>query len=400
MVIWRLRQNDEQSQRLLSQMEETRDAELRAAALAERQRLAREMHDVLAHSLSGLVVQLEGARLLALSDPADGRLATTIDRAHQLAKSGLDEARRAIGMLRDDELPGPDKLAALARSFEADTGIPCRYTETGQPVELRPAVKLALYRVTQEGLTNIRKHAHPERVEVRLEYLRDGVSLAVEDFLGSQDQPAAGAAIENSGGGYGLTGMRERAELLGGTLTAAPAGCGFPRPPPDTCVTEPRIRVLAVDDQRVVREGLAMLLGLLPDVEVVGTAADGEEALALAGELRPDVILMDLRMPRVDGVEATRRLRASHPEIKVVVLTTYADDRSVIDALRAGALGYLTKDAGADEIRQALQRVASGQASVDPAVQMHLVEAIATTATATTGRHHRRHFCLACLTAS
>ena len=148
-------------------------------------------------------------------------------------------------------------------------------------------------------------------------------------------------------------------------------------------MTEPRIRVLAVDDQRVVREGLAMLLGLLPDVEVVGTAADGEEALALAGELRPDVILMDLRMPRVDGVEATRRLRASHPEIKVVVLTTYADDRSVIDALRAGALGYLTKDAGADEIRQALQRVASGQASVDPAVQMHLVEAIATTATAT-----------------
>ena len=149
-------------------------------------------------------------------------------------------------------------------------------------------------------------------------------------------------------------------------------------------MSNPRIRVLAADDQRVVREGLAMLLGLLPDVEVVGTAADGEEALALAGQLQPDVVLMDLRMPRVDGVEATRRLRASHPAIKVVVLTTYADDRSVIDALRAGALGYLTKDAGADEIRQALQRVASGQASLDPAVQMHLVEAIATTATATT----------------
>jgi DNA-binding NarL/FixJ family response regulator len=144
-------------------------------------------------------------------------------------------------------------------------------------------------------------------------------------------------------------------------------------------VTEAKIRVLAADDQRVVREGLAMLLGLLPDIEVVGTAANGEEALALADDLRPDVILMDLRMPRMDGVEATRRLRASHPEIKVVVLTTYADDRSVIDALRAGALGYLTKDAGAEEIRQALQRVASGQASLDPAVQMHLIEAIATT---------------------
>ena len=138
------------------------------------------------------------------------------------------------------------------------------------------------------------------------------------------------------------------------------------------------IRVLAADDQRVVREGLAMLLGLLPDVEVVGTAADGEEVLAMAAELRPDVILMDLRMPRVDGVEATRRLRERDPAVKVVVLTTYADDRSVLDALRAGALGYLTKDAGAAEIQQALQRVASGQAALDPAVQRHLVEAIAT----------------------
>ena len=135
--------------------------------------------------------------------------------------------------------------------------------------------------------------------------------------------------------------------------------------------------MLAADDQRVVREGLAMLLGLLPDVEVAGTAADGEEVLALAAELEPDVILMDLRMPRMDGVEATRRLRELHPAVKVVVLTTNADDRSVLDALRAGALGYLTKDAGAAEIQQALHRVAGGQAALDPAVQLHLVEAIA-----------------------
>ena len=142
-------------------------------------------------------------------------------------------------------------------------------------------------------------------------------------------------------------------------------------------MTAPRIRVLAADDQRVVREGLAMLLGLLPDVEVVGTAADGAEVLALAAELKPDVILMDLRMPRMDGVEATRRLRERDPAVKVVVLTTYADDRSVLDALRAGALGYLTKDTGAAEIQQALHRVAGGQAALDPAVQLHLVEALA-----------------------
>jgi DNA-binding NarL/FixJ family response regulator len=135
------------------------------------------------------------------------------------------------------------------------------------------------------------------------------------------------------------------------------------------------IRVVAADDQRVVREGLAMLLGLLPGVEVVGTAVDGEQALAMAAELRPDVILMDLRMPRVDGVEATRRLRGSG--VKVVVLTTYADDRSVLEALRAGAVGYLTKDASAEEIQQALERVTSGQVALDPEVQRLLVGAVA-----------------------
>ena len=137
------------------------------------------------------------------------------------------------------------------------------------------------------------------------------------------------------------------------------------------------IRVVLADDQRVVREGLGTLLGLIGGIEVVGTAADGHEALALALKLRPDVVLMDLRMPRCDGIEATRRLREHDAGIKVLVLTTYADDRSVIDALRAGARGYLTKDAGAAEIREALERVTSGQAAIDPAVQEVLLDAIA-----------------------
>jgi DNA-binding NarL/FixJ family response regulator len=138
------------------------------------------------------------------------------------------------------------------------------------------------------------------------------------------------------------------------------------------------IRVLIADDQRVVREGLALVLGLLPDVEVAGSAADGDEAVAMAADLVPDVVLMDLRMPRCDGVEAIRQLRERVPETKVVVLTTYADDRSVLDALRAGARGYLTKDAGGAEIRHALRQVLDNQAVIDPAVQHHVVDAIVT----------------------
>jgi DNA-binding NarL/FixJ family response regulator len=137
------------------------------------------------------------------------------------------------------------------------------------------------------------------------------------------------------------------------------------------------VRVVVADDQRVVRDGLAMLLGLLTGVEVVGTAADGEEAVALALRHRPDVVLMDLGMPRCDGIEATRRLR-ERSDVRVIALTTYADDRSVLDALRAGARGYLTKDAGASAIHDALRRVAGGASAIDPAVQHHLVEAIAT----------------------
>ncbi len=145
------------------------------------------------------------------------------------------------------------------------------------------------------------------------------------------------------------------------------------------------IRVLAADDQRVVREGLAMLLGLLPDVEVVATAADGEEAVTLAVATQPDVVLMDLRMPRLDGAAATRQLRDRCPQAQIIVLTTYADDKSVIDALRAGARGYLTKDAGAEEIHRALHDVTSGRAVIDPAVQGHLVDAIATPGAAPSG---------------
>jgi DNA-binding NarL/FixJ family response regulator len=136
-------------------------------------------------------------------------------------------------------------------------------------------------------------------------------------------------------------------------------------------------RVLVVDDQTVVRDGLVLLLGLLPGLEVVGSAGDGEEALRQVAENKPDVVLMDLRMPRVDGVEATRRIKTEHPSVQVVVLTTYSDDESVFAALQAGARGYLTKDAGAEEIARAIDAVRGGDAQLDPSVQRRLVDALA-----------------------
>ncbi len=137
------------------------------------------------------------------------------------------------------------------------------------------------------------------------------------------------------------------------------------------------VRVLIADDQKIVREGLVSLLSLLPGIDVVGAAADGDDAVRQALALRPDVVLMDLNMPRCNGVEATEQLRDRQPGTRVVVLTTYADDDWVFAALQAGARGFLTKDAGAEEIHRAIATVASGDAQLDPSVQRRLLDALA-----------------------
>ncbi|GLZ33164.1 DNA-binding response regulator [Lentzea sp. NBRC 105346] len=134
------------------------------------------------------------------------------------------------------------------------------------------------------------------------------------------------------------------------------------------------IRVIVVDDQQVVREGLEALLGLVDDVEVVATAANGQEVLDKLDGV--DVVLMDLRMPVMDGVEATRHITAHHPGTAVIVLTTYADDESIVSALQAGARGYLTKDAGRKEIAAAIRSAAAGHSTFDATVSERLVAAL------------------------
>ncbi|MGJ4844666.1 response regulator [Leifsonia sp. Le1] len=139
---------------------------------------------------------------------------------------------------------------------------------------------------------------------------------------------------------------------------------------------EPRIRVVVADDQAIIRDGLVTVLGLLPDIEVVGAAEDGERAVALAVAEHPDVVLMDLRMPGVDGVAATERIVSEVPGTAILVLTTYADDESILGALRAGARGYLTKDAGRAELAAAVRAVARGQSTFAPEVGALLVNSL------------------------
>jgi DNA-binding NarL/FixJ family response regulator len=139
-------------------------------------------------------------------------------------------------------------------------------------------------------------------------------------------------------------------------------------------VSDP-VRVMVVDDQALVREGLMTLLDAAPDIKPVAAATDGKQAVALSARLRPDVVLMDLRMPELDGVQATAQIRTAQPETEIVVLTTHADETSILDALRAGARGYLTKDAGIAEISRAVQAAAAHQSTLDPIVHDRLLAA-------------------------
>jgi DNA-binding NarL/FixJ family response regulator len=135
------------------------------------------------------------------------------------------------------------------------------------------------------------------------------------------------------------------------------------------------VKVLVADDQALVREGLMTLLEMAPEIEPIAAARDGAEAVALSARHRPHVVLMDLRMPVLDGVEATRQIRAAQPDTEIVVLTTHADERSILDALQAGARGYLTKDAGIAAISRAIHAAAAHESLLDPAVHAQLIAA-------------------------
>lgn len=219
-AIRRLRVEQRRTESLLQEVLAGRDASIRAAALEQRAHFAREMHDVLAHTLSALSIQLEGLGMLAEQQPDNPTVVSGVQRAGRLAQEGVAEARRAVSSLRGEDLPSPQALPKLAADFERDTSITCR-------VSIEPAFErfpadagLAVYRTAQEALTNVHKHSSSSEVEIRLCSRDRGTELTVENW--GEPRPSA---IKS--GQFGLAGMRERAELLGGTLQAGPTAQGF-----------------------------------------------------------------------------------------------------------------------------------------------------------------------------
>lgn len=227
---WFMRQaaeNQDRTELLLAELEDARESQLEAAAVAERGRIARELHDILAHSLSGLVIQIEGTRLLAEREAASSTLRDGLGRAAELARAGLAEAKHAVGILREGSLPSAEDLPLLVESFRRDFDLDVELRTTGTPCVLPPETGLVLYRAAQEALTNVTRHAPGARADVELRYEPGRARLQVANGEPADDLPEARQELGRAGGGRGLAGLRDRVVAVGGTVDAGPVGRGF-----------------------------------------------------------------------------------------------------------------------------------------------------------------------------
>jgi len=221
--IRRGRESQDHTELLLAQLQDAREGEAAAAALAERSRIAGELHDVLAHSLSGLAIQLQGARKLAARETVSEGLRAAIERSAELTKSGLADARQAVGALRGERLPAVDQLASLVEDFRRDTGADATLRVDGESRPLPAEASLALFRGAQEALTNIARYAPGAITAVTVTYQADRTVVTIEDHVSGPQT----TILADAGGGHGLTAMRERTARAGGAVRAGPTDDGW-----------------------------------------------------------------------------------------------------------------------------------------------------------------------------
>ena len=315
------------------------------ARMAERLRISRDLHDVLGHNLTSLTVHLDVADRLA-----QGASVEHVRCARTIAGTLLDEVRGVVSQIRVQPV---DLRATLLSLTEGLPGLRVDLTLPDELTALDPARADAILRCVQELITNTLRHAQAHELSIEIRQSADGaLSIA------ARDDGRGGEVVE----GHGLSGMRERFEALGGSLSIACApGRGFSvqgQIPAlgSRCV----IRVCLADDQALFRSGVRALLALFEGIAVVAEADQGEAAVAKVLECRPDVLLLDVRMPRLNGVEVLSALARESALPPTLLLTTFEDDAALIGGIRAGARGFLLKGTTPETLVEAIRTVAAG----------------------------------------
>jgi DNA-binding NarL/FixJ family response regulator/signal transduction histidine kinase len=343
-----------------AQLERERDQQGRLAVAAERARIAREMHDIVAHNLSVMIALADGATFMAQRDPAQSTGA--MENVSRTGRHALGEMRRLVGVLRDDDAaalapqPGLSDLDSLLEQVRA-AGLRATLDTSGPPIALGAGAELAVYRLVAEGACRRAAVLRRGRRRGRGHGRRRRAAARFRRRARARWDARARRRLRR--GARGRPCARRR---LARARTARERGV---------------IAVLLADDQPLLRMGFRMILEAQPDMRVAGEAADGEEAVERTAALAPDVVLMDVRMPGIDGIEATRRIIGSGSAARVLILTTFDLDEYAFSGLRAGASGFLLKDAPPDQLLGGIRAVARGDAVVAPTVTRRLLDAYA-----------------------
>ena len=355
------------------QAERERDTAARIAVAEERVRIARELHDIVAHAVSVMVLQVGAVRHKLPDALAEDRDAlTSVERA---GRTALAEMRGLLGRhaprrrrSRAHPTAGPRRprlTAGRDRPCRPARPVACRRRSRRAPT----GIDLSAYRIVQEGLTNALKHARASNAEVTVRYRPDELQIEVRDDGDGQldERRPRSWARRHPRAGQDLRRGDERRERERERL--------HPQHPPAAERRAPMtIRVLVADDQSMVRAGFRMLLSREQDIEVVAEASNGLEAVEKAARLRPKVVLMDIRMPELDGLEATRRIIAADAAARILILTTFDLDEYVYEALRAGASGFVLKDDPPEQLLAAVRTIAGGEALLSPAITKRVIK--------------------------
>jgi|GEM_PF-12384 len=381
----------------LARLQQRQSEELQQAATAEeRERLAREIHDVLAQMITSVVLQLENM-VQGLSETAPER--EPLEQIRAVARSAVAEMRRIVWNLKATSVDLGDPKAVVAEEAEKlqrRSGVKPEVVVTGEEQQVAPEVGAVLQRLVRVAFDNVWSHSEAQHVRVLLDYGLHAFTLLVEDDGIGFDPDV----VDLRGAGrVGLAGVAERATAVGGSLrveSAANRGtrvsCTVPYTPatpaprpkqepaePQRAVAHPapdgpQIRVVLIDDHSMVRQGLEHMLSEQQDLQVVGAAGTGSEGLRIISELRPDVVLCDLQLPDISGVEVISRVRTLFPDVRCVIVTTYDNDDFIYEGIKSGAKGYVLKDVSAQELADAVRAAARNESLLQPVVAGKLLE--------------------------
>ncbi|MBC6972000.1 response regulator [Bacillus sp. Xin] len=325
----------------------------RITLLEERDRLSKDLHDTMGHSYTSIIMGMETLRMELKSKEGEQQL----DSLLQLARNSMEEVRLYLHQLdlSQESLPLAVTLQQLTEEFKKHSKVNVRTRIIGEEYMVSKQSKMTLYRSLQESLTNAVRHGHSTEIIVSLHFEPQQIRLDVQDN---------GCGVEEWKDGFGLTAMKERvSQSQGRVIVYSKKGegtlisCVLPK---QVQLSNEQIRLCIVDDHSFIRESLHTILDGQEDLQVVGMAEDGERALELCERLKPDVVLMDLEMPNLDGIYATKMIKKKCPDIRVLILSTFQNTERAKEIIRNGADGYLLKSIDSRELAESIRLVYRG----------------------------------------